>query len=98
MQLLFLAAPSGLVNLSTRMLVGTNDDVLIGGFIVTGNAPKVVIIRALGPSLAAAGISGALQDPTLELHDGAHPQIVSLTITGRSSQQEIIQDTGIPPS
>ena len=67
-QLLFLAAPSGAVNISTRLLVGTGENVLIGGFIITGNAPKVVIIRAIGPS---TGIPGALQDPTLELHDSA---------------------------
>jgi len=97
-QLLFLAAPSGLINISTRMLVGTDDNVMIGGFIVTGNAPKVVIVRAIGPSLAAAGISGALQDPTLELHDGAHPNIVILNDNWKDSQEQIIRDTGIPPS
>ncbi len=98
MQLLFLAAPSGLVNLSTRMLVGTNDDVLIGGFIVTGNAPKVVITRALGPSLTGAGILGALQDPVLELHDGAHPQIVITNDDWRTAQPELIENSGIAPT
>jgi hypothetical protein len=57
------------VNISTRLAVGTIDNVLIGGFIVTGNAPKKVIARAIGPSLTAQHVPGALQDPTLELHD-----------------------------
>ena len=97
-QLLFLQAPSGLVNISTRMLVGTDDNVLIGGFIVAGNAPKVVITRGLGPSLTSVGISGALADPTLELHDSAHPNIVVNNNNWRDTQQQIIQDTGIAPT
>src|SRR6266446_1922787 len=56
-------------NISTRLAVGTSDNVLIGGIIIQGNAPKKVIIRAIGPSLTAFGVPGALQDPTLELHD-----------------------------
>ena len=46
---------------------------MIGGFIITGNAPKKVAIRGLGPSLANSGLSDVLADPTLELRgsDGA---------------------------
>lgn len=58
-------------NLSTRAFVGEADDVLIGGFIASssagGNADGV--LRALGPSLAARGVRGGLQDPTIELFD-----------------------------
>jgi hypothetical protein len=61
--------PSRLVNISTRMDVGVADDVLIGGFIIQGSALKKVILRAIGPSLANSGITGYLEDPTLELHD-----------------------------
>jgi cysteine-rich secretory family protein len=62
-----------LVNISTRLRVGTDEDVMIGGFIVTGSAPKKVIIRSVGPSLTTGGapIVGALADPTLDLYDGA---------------------------
>lgn len=56
-----------LLNLSTRLDVLTGDNVLIGGFIVTGSDPKQVLIRGLGPSLAQKGVQNALQDPTLEL-------------------------------
>ena len=50
-------------NLSTRGLVQTGNNVLIGGFIVQGGPSKNLIIRALGPSLTALGVSGALADP-----------------------------------
>jgi T5SS/PEP-CTERM-associated repeat protein len=63
-------APTFLLNISTRLQVGTEENVLIGGFILQGTEPKRVLIRAVGPSLAAVGLSGALADPTLELHDG----------------------------
>jgi hypothetical protein len=92
-QLLFLAAPSGAINISTRLLIGTGENVLIGGFIITGNAPKVVIIRAIGPS---TGIPGALQDPTLELHDSANHAVSN--DNWKDTQEQIIRDTGIPPA
>ena len=61
--------PSRLVNISTRVRVGLGDEVLIGGFIIQGDELKKVILRAIGPSLSASGVTGALQDPKLELHD-----------------------------
>ena len=62
---------SGLANISTRGLVGTGDNVLISGFIITSTdtAPLAVVVRAIGPSLTALGVSDALQDPTLTLFD-----------------------------
>ena len=57
------------LNLSTRGTVGTGDDALIGGFIVTGTDSKRVVLRVLGPSLADAGVPGALANPVLTLHD-----------------------------
>jgi len=60
------SSSTGLVNISTRALVGSGDNSLIAGFIVTGTQDKQVIIRGLGPSLQLAG---HLEDPMLELHD-----------------------------
>ncbi len=57
-----------LLNISTRMQVLAGDNVLIGGFIVTGNAPKQVIVRAIGPALTDFGVPGALMNPILELN------------------------------
>ena len=51
-------------NLSTRALVGTGDDVLIGGFIIGGEDPTKVMVRAIGPSLTSFGVDGALPDPS----------------------------------
>jgi len=58
-----------LLNLSTRALVGTGDDVLIGGFIVQGTQPATVILRAIGLSLSAQGVAGALYDPMITVYD-----------------------------
>ena len=59
------------LNLSTRGIVSRGDDVLINGFIIAGNGPKTVILRALGPSLAGFGVSGALPDPGLSLYNSS---------------------------
>jgi hypothetical protein len=68
---LSVAANAKLANISTRGFVGTGDNLLIGGFIPgpKDRTPIKLIIRALGPSLAAHGVSGVLEDPMLELHD-----------------------------
>lgn len=57
-----------IVNISTRGYVGTGDDVLVAGFVVTGGAPKRVLIRGIGPALAAFGVPGVLQDPVLKVY------------------------------
>ena len=60
--------PGYALNVSTRLPVGTGQQVLIGGFIIQGTKPKTVILRAIGPSLP---FPGTLQDPYLELHDSS---------------------------
>jgi hypothetical protein len=60
---------SWLSNISTRALVETGDNVMIGGFMVQGTESKRVIILAIGPSLTPFAITDPLADPTLELHD-----------------------------
>jgi CSLREA domain-containing protein len=69
------ASPAQALNISTRLMVQTGDKVMIGGFIVTGNASKPVVLRGLGPSLVNSGMPPVevLNDPVLELHgpDGA---------------------------
>jgi Subtilase family len=62
-------APSRLANIATRGTVLTGDNVMIAGFILQQSSSQLVV-RALGPSLSVAGVSGALQDPSLELRDG----------------------------
>ncbi|MBA3833727.1 MAG: hypothetical protein H0X34_17905 [Chthoniobacterales bacterium] len=58
---------SGLVNISTRGLVADGDNVMIGGFILT--QPERVAVRAIGPSLGAAGVKGALTEANIDLLD-----------------------------
>ena len=70
-------APATLGNISTRAFVQTGDNVMIGGFIVQGNTPKRVILRAIGPELTQYGVPNVLADPTLELHDGTGALIAS---------------------
>jgi hypothetical protein len=60
-----------MVNISTRAFVDTGEGILTAGFVVTGGAPKRVLIRGIGPSLAAFGVAGALADPVLKLHQGS---------------------------
>jgi len=62
-----------LVNLSTRGLVATGDNIMIGGFIVGGSGPKKVIIRGRGPSMASLGVPGTLADPAIRLFNGSTP-------------------------
>jgi beta-propeller repeat-containing protein len=66
------AAQSKFANIATRGFVDSGDNAMIGGFIIgpTGGTTTTVVMRAIGPSLANFGITGALQDPTLELHNG----------------------------
>lgn len=57
-----------LVNVSARTGVGVNDDVLIGGFVIAGPAPKTVLVRAVGPGLEHLGVSGVLANPVLRIY------------------------------
>jgi hypothetical protein len=84
---------AALLNISARLRVLTGDNVLIGGFIITGIAPKRVIIRGLGPSLP---LGGELDDPILELHkpDGS----VITNDNWKATQRAEIEGTGLPPA
>jgi subtilisin-like proprotein convertase family protein len=87
------------VNLSTRMLVQTGDRVGIGGFIITGSAPKHLLLRAIGPSLTPSSIPNALADPVLELHGpGAFVTILNDNWRDDPAQEAAIIATGIPPT
>jgi len=93
------AANSKLANISTRGFVDVGDNVMIGGLILGpgSNAPAKVVIRAIGPSLSAAGVTGVLADPILELHD-ANGATLASNDNWKDTQQSEIAATGIPPS
>jgi CSLREA domain-containing protein len=98
--------PAGtLGNISTRLQVGTGDDVLFAGFIIRGGTPKKVLIRSAGPSLVPFGVSGVLINPQLELHDANNTigtndnwQTTQLGGVITSDQVAEIQNTGAAPS
>jgi len=88
---------SKLGNISTRAFVQTGDNVMIGGFIVQGTAPKRVIVRAIGPELTQYGVPNVLANPTLELHNSTGALIASNddwqhTIIGGIITQDQVQD------
>jgi uncharacterized protein YkwD len=88
--------PTLLANVSTRLPVGTGDNALIAGFIVTGTQPKKVIIRAIGPSL---GLAGQLGNPTLELHSSS--TLLASNDDWKNSSpadKQAIIDSTIPPT
>src|SRR2546430_4724005 len=90
---------SKLTNVSTRGFVGTGENVMIGGFILTGGSgERQVLVRAIGPTLAQApfNITGSLTDPTLMLVD-ANGTVVASNDDWKSSQQNEIQATGLVP-
>ncbi len=91
------AALSQLVQISTRGFVQTNDNVMIGGFILSGSAATNILVRAIGPTLANAGVTGALQDTTLELVNG-NGDTLGANDNWRSDQEQAIRDTTVPPS
>lgn len=79
------------------MRVETADNVLIGGFIVTGTQPKRVIVRAIGPSLTTVGVPGALGNPILELHDSSQTIATNDNWMDAPNRQAII-DSGLAPT
>lgn len=91
------AAPAAVSNLSTRGFVQTGTNVLIGGFIVGGSDTSDVVVRALGPSLAQAGVSGVLSDPTLELRD-SNGALMASNDNWADTQQAEIEGSGLAPT
>lgn len=87
------APPHSLLNVSTRMRAEAGDNALIGGFIIDGQEPKQVAVRAMGPSLPVAG---KLADPVLQLFDAAGT-LVAQNDNWNSHRADVLA-TGIPPS
>ncbi len=86
-----------LANISTRGRVLTGNDVMIGGFIIQGNTPQTVVVRARGPSLTAQGVPGALANPMLQLFSGA-TQIAVNDNWQSAANAAAIQASGFAPS
>jgi hypothetical protein len=96
----YLAAASGLqpatlANISTRSAVGTGENVMIGGFIITGTQAKKIVIRAIGPSLP---LPDKMLDPTLELHDSTGSVIGFNDNWGQNANSQEIALSGFAPT
>jgi hypothetical protein len=90
------ASPTAqLLNVATRLKVLNGDNVLIGGFIITGTDPKKVLILGIGPSLSQY-FSGSLADPTLELYQGN--TLLQMNDNWKTDQQAEVEATGAQPS
>jgi K319-like protein len=90
-------SPIPLGNVSTRGQVGTGNNVLIGGFIIVGNSAKKIVVRALGPSLTAKGISNALSDPVLALHN-SRGSLIFTNDNWKDTQEQSIRASKIAPT
>lgn len=90
-------AASELANISTRGFVQTGDNVMIAGIIVGGGNPMDVIVRATGPSLTQRGVSGILNDPTLELYN-AQGSVIGSNDNWKQAQHAQIQSSALAPS
>jgi hypothetical protein len=87
---------SQLANISTRGSVQAGDAVMIGGFVLDGDATARVLVRAIGPSLAQFGVRDSLSDPALEIHDG-NGALLRRNDDWRATQEAAIRATGMPP-
>ena len=94
------SAGSQLANISTRAFVNINDDIVIAGFILGGNSgPDSIIVRGMGPSLAAAGVTNVLANPTLELRDNNGALLLANNDwQDNPAQAAIITAAGLAPS
>lgn len=93
-------SPAELVNISTRLRVQRDDNVLFGGFIINGTQPERVIVRGIGGSLSINGapVEGRLNDPVLELYDNSGNQITSNDNWKDSPERADIEASGLAPS
>jgi hypothetical protein len=84
------------MNISTRVRVEAAEGLMIGGFIITGNDAKRVIIRGMGPSMTSVGVPGVINDPILRLF-GPTGSPIAVNDNWQDTQRAEIEATGIPP-
>jgi hypothetical protein len=90
------ASPARLVNIATRGLIQPGDKLMIAGLIIQ-NGPVKAVVRAIGPSLSAFGITNALPDTTLQLRDG-DGAIIRENDDWKTDQRQELENTGLQPT
>ena len=86
------------LNLSTRGTVSEGDNVVIGGFIITGTEPKTLVLRALGPSLSSFGLSGVVMDPVLRVYNSSHTLIATNDNWQSDPNHFVVEANGLAPA
>ncbi len=81
-------------NVSARSAVGTGGNLLVAGFAIVGDVPKRILVRAIGPTLAAFGVNGALSDPRLRLFENASLRAENDNWGGSSALSDAFRQTG----
>jgi hypothetical protein len=89
---------SVLRNLSTRALIGTGQNVLIGGFVIQGSRPATFVVRAIGYSLRALGITTPISDPTITIFNSNHQMVATNDDWFNSSSAQTIASFHLDPS
>jgi hypothetical protein len=92
------SAPGRMRNISTRTNFPVGNEILIGGFIIRDGNAKRLAVRAIGPSLGAAGIPNPMANPTLELRDANQTLIASNDNWVDSPDRELLTALGLAPS
>jgi YVTN family beta-propeller protein len=83
------SAGTRLINISTRAEVGNGGNIIINGFVVSGNGAEVMLVRADGPALAQFGVPGALAQPSLSVFDGSGNLVASNTGWGHNFEEDL---------
>jgi phospholipase/lecithinase/hemolysin len=91
------ATNSTFANLSTRGYVGGGDNVMIAGLIMGNGDSPIIVLRAIGPTLASAGIMNPLLNPTLELHDG-NGAVIVFNDDWKIPQLQAVRGTKLDPT
>ena len=86
------------LNLSTRGMVSGGDNVVIGGFIITGTDPKTIVLRALGPSLSSFGLSGVLSDPVLRVYNSSGALVAANDNWQSDPVRSVVEANGLAPA
>src|SRR4029077_4423174 len=86
------------LNLSTRGMVSGGDNVVIGGFIITGTDPKTIVLRALGPSLSSFGLSGLLRNPVLRVYNSSRTLIATNDNWQSDPNHFVVESNGLTPA
>ena len=86
------------LNISARAMIAGGDNVLIAGFIVSGDEDKTIVLRALGPSLSTAGVSDALPDPIITLFDASGAMIATNDDWESDARANEIASAGLAPA